>query len=465
MSLSIAIPYLIFVTVAILLLWRLPLRQAALIAYLLGIILLPVADYPAWTISPQDFTVEVIGGVLPSYLGWTKVALVPPILLALVSIRQPRQWLELRFAWLDAAILLFCLWPLAGAIVGRVAMADALRSAMLLSSVWAGHWLLAKLILTGPDAGRALTRAVAWSGVMLLPFALLESPAPAWIYEAIYQQHPFQTGSVTRAIGFRPIGFFEHGNQYGIWMAMAALAWIARLRAHVDRPGFEIICAVLVNIAAIASQSGGAIVLWIAGAIWMSLSHKTIRRVAFVALPLTALLGLVYVSGSLPVSRAAWDKTIGPVAKSMLQNGAPGYALTRARSFGYRIRRDQMALPVIAQTPLVGHGTWDWWRSIGSHPWGLPLLLAGQFGIISLLLCGFAMVGGAMREILRGSRSFLPIMVLLSGADALLNSYIFLPAILAAAVLSQKTAKRETAVQPEAGQPMIYNGLPLGSSV
>jgi hypothetical protein len=100
------------------------------------------------------------------------------------------------------------------------------------------------------------------------------------------------------------------------------------------------------------------------------------------------------------------------------------------------MRRDQLALKMVYRAPVAGYGAWDWWRPLKSHPWGLPLLLAGQFGLVSLALLGAALFGGALRGLWRGSGGLLPILILLAGIDAWLNSYIYFPALLAAAALA-----------------------------
>ena len=55
-------------------------------------------------------------------------------------------------------------------------------------------------------------------------------------------------------------------------------------------------------------------------------------------------------------------------------------------SFSWRIAQDQRALPLATARPLVGTGQWDWWRPQPSRPWGLAMLVLGQFGLIG---CAF----------------------------------------------------------------------------
>jgi hypothetical protein len=48
----------------------------------------------------------------------------------------------------------------------------------------------------------------------------------------------------------------------------------------------------------------------------------------------------------------------------------------------WRKARDQTALPLIAAHPILGTPRWDWWRTNEERPWGLALLILGQFGWI-----------------------------------------------------------------------------------
>jgi O-antigen ligase len=245
----------------------------------------------------------------------------------------------------------------------------------------------------------------------------------------VFGDHPFQVSGVVRYFGFRPLGFFEDGNQYGIWMALAALAAVSRVLTRPTRARIDIAIAVLLVACAIAAQSIGAIILLALGAAWLAASVSGKRIGLVVAGLLFAVGGTAYASGKVPLEH--WAK-----------NTAPGQAVVGAlkasgrASLGWRVKRDQDALPMIWRAPLTGYGKWDWWRPLKSHPWGLPLLIAGQFGLLSMLLAALAMFGGAAREMWRCRSSALPIMVVAAGVDACLNSCVYLPAILAAGALA-----------------------------
>jgi hypothetical protein len=120
-------------------------------------------------------------------------------------------------------------------------------------------------------------------------------------------------------------------------------------------------------------------------------------------------------------------------------------------SIAYRVSQDQKAVPLIVEKPIVGAGRWDWWRAADTRPWGLGMLILGQFGLIGLclaaaILCGPVADAGANRvrdKELRRARRLLSLLVLIAVIDALLNSFVFLPAIaMAGALVGRPVRKR-----------------------
>src|SRR3546814_14416037 len=75
--------------------------------------------------------------------------------------------------------------------------------------------------------------------------------------------HPFAYDGTDRYVGYRPQALFEHGNQYGIWCAGAALAAYWRLRVAISgkpRAGWSA-AAIILLVMTLASQSAGALLL------------------------------------------------------------------------------------------------------------------------------------------------------------------------------------------------------------
>jgi hypothetical protein len=404
-------------------------QQAVLVSSFLGWLLLPVAIYPADVTLPGHFTMDIIGTALPSRLLLTKAIIVAVTVFVCLALKAPGVFARFRVTVLDLALGLFCLSPLLASLAGKVSVEQGLGQAAYLTGVWGCTWMTARLALGDRDGRRGLATAIVLSGLVLLVPAIVEAVRPAWIYAAVYGPHPFVFDGVGRYFGFRPMAFFEHGNQYGIWISMAALAGMHRVLVGQRRSAGDIVIAALLVACAVASQSVGALLLFVVGSLWMLIPPQARRGMLVAAALLAALGGTAYLSGKVPLRSWALETPTGQAVNAVLRASGRG-------SLGWRVQRDQKALGLIHGAPLTGYGTWDWWRPAGAHPWGLPLLIAGQFGLLSLLSVTIALLGAALRDIWRGSNSVLPILIVCATIDAWLNSAIYLPAILAAAAIA-----------------------------
>jgi hypothetical protein len=150
--------------------------------------------------------------------------------------------------------------------------------------------------------------------------------------------------------------------------------------------------------------------------------------------------GVTYLSGKLQLRALAENTAIGREMVEVIRSAGRG-------SFAWRIARDQAAVPLIAEHPIVGTARWDWWRKNKERPWGLALLILGQFGLIGLVLAFGTLLIPALRALeingYSGTRRTYPVaplavIVLMASVDALLNSFFFYPAVLAAGALAPR---------------------------
>ena len=172
-------------------------------------------------------------------------------------------------------------------------------------------------------------------------------------------------------------------------------------------------------------------------------------RFAFVRPALIALAALLVLAGALHVSGVV------PIRALVARSGVAGHALDTLRasgrgSFAWRISQDIKTLETVRDNPILGTARWDWWRPYQTRPWGLAMLLLGQYGAIGLVLA-FGSLAAAVIRIFRlfrrsnpwsDSAAALPlaIIVLMTLADALLNSFIYFPAIAAAGAIVARTS-------------------------
>ncbi len=429
--------YLCFVPIAALCFLRLPARIAILVTLIGGWWLLPVARYPP---VPAGITFPwwVTGIALPSDMLITKAWVPPLVALGGAAIRDWRTLRSWRPAFIDLPMAGWCLWPLIEGVVTGGSPPGWLAT-LYVTSAWGIPWLIGRVWLSGAGGERDLLRAIALSGAANLPVAIVEGVRPAWLYTMIYGPQPFQTDGVQRYIGYRPLGFMEDGNLYGLWTALAAFSAVALLRDPENRGRGWLALAAVNILVALAAQSAGAIILFGIGLVLLTLW----RRPAF----LPALAGA---AALLVVAAAAHLSGIVPV-QALARTPAGQHLIGEMRSIGresllWRVSQDAKTLGAIAAHPIAGTGRWDWWRSYGTRPWGQATLLLGQYGLIGLVLAWGALVSACIAAFARLRRQTeratdtaalpLAILVLLALVDAALNAFFFFPAILAAGAIA-----------------------------
>ena len=442
---------------------------AVLGSFLGGWILLPVGNYSRGLgrrrLSLLDHRPRVAVGHAACTKAWVASG---SALLGVVAFDRDALR-RLRPTWLDAPIVLWC--AVAGAARRWSPTRRGLRPrspSAYLAGCWGVPWLLGRLYFSSLDGQRLLVKGLVISALACLPFSLIEGTFGPRVYDWVYGPHPFRFDGDVRYVGFRPLGFFENGNQFGLWVSLCALAALWLARASLPGPRRLWIGAALLLVAmAIAAQSIGALLLLVLGAaaLWAS-GHVRARSMIVAATALLVLAGAVYVSGALPIDRIARETSVG-------REVVAGFRALGRGSFTWRISQDQKLLPVAMKSPVVGTARWDWWRANGTRPWGLSLLVVGQYGLGGLSLMLATLLGPALAATWRapvasvwrpdGVPLLLAALAMLSVVDALLNSFFFFPAIVAAGALAGSgRAQHELtlAVKARAARPFAARARP-----
>ncbi len=442
MPLSLWIGYAALLGGSVLVFRRLPARTAAWLVFFGGWLLAPVGLFPAGSSAAGEtlHTYWILGSSLPSDMLVHKAWIVPAAVLVGALLFDRASLLAFRPAWFDLPVLLWCAWPLLQSLwpVAEPKPGGAVAS-LYLFGTWGLTWWIGRIYCAGADGLRQLAPALALAGLACLPFALVEGLAGAQTYGWFFEPHPFREDGDERYIGWRPLGFFENGNQYGVWISLCALVaiWWAWSRGQAE-PRWRIVAG-LVAAMALAAQSIGGIALAVLGAVVLALSSRLRpRRMVAGALAVGLVASAVYVSGVVPVARIANDTAFGRAAVGAIKSMGRG-------SFTWRIAQDQRALPLATARPLVGSGQWDWWRSQPARPWGLARLTLGLFGFVGVALAASTLLLPAARVAWQAPRGdplaaealpwLLAIVVLLAMLDAVLNSFVFFPAVAIAAGL------------------------------
>jgi len=415
---------------------------AVLGSFLGGWILLPVGNYPAGA-ADAVFPYWIIGLALPSDMLLTKAVAAPAAAFLGVLLFDRHALGRLRPVWLDAPIAIWCLWPAVAAAFTAEPRPSPLLAIGYLSAGWGLPWLLGRLYFASTEGRLLLVKGLVLSALACLPFTLIEGVLGPVAYDAVYQMHPFRADGAVRYVGFRPLAFFEHGNQFGLWISLSALAalWLA-----ISLPGTRSRWAAAILVAmALAAQSVGAIALLAFGAASLfAFEHVRPRLLASFAAALIAIGGAVYLSGAIPFQAIAKDTGWGREIVNSIRGAGRG-------SFTWRIAQDQKLLADAVVRPVTGSAQWDWWRAKDTRPWGLSLLIVGQFGLGGLLLALTILLGPALRTAWvaprgvawRSDRLLLASIAVLAVIDALLNSFFFFPAIVAAGGLAASAARGE----------------------
>ncbi len=423
---------------------------AVAIVYLAGLLFLPVSYYPAMQTHFAGTTALspywIITTALPSDALISKAWIASLAALTGAILFDGKSLLRFRPKLMDMPMLGWCLWPVAQTLFVEANPAGW-QSSLYLGGVWAIPWFLGRAYYRDREGQLVLVDILIGLTLLLVPFALIEGISGLRLYEPLYGAHPFAAVGAERYIGYRPLIMFEDGNQYGLWIGCVAVLAIWRYRATPAEDGkrTKAWIAIILFLLAIASQSIGAIFLMLSGiaALYFSQFLHHLRKIAIPGLVLLLLGATVYVSGVIPLRSLAKETAVGQTVLNVLR--ASGRS-----SLSWRISQDEKTIPVIRENLVAGSGQWDWWKELGRRPWGLPLLLAGQFGLIGLLLALGSPVAAILSRWFRQPEEtsiserrgdILPptfaisIVVIIAATDALLNAFIFLPALVLTASL------------------------------
>jgi len=438
--------YLIFSVAALGVFSKLRAELAVLIVFLGGWLLLPVGHYPAGS-AQATFAFWIVGSALPSDMLLTKAWVAPLAALCGALVFDRRSFPAWRPGWVDAPMVMWCCWPLVQALMVETTAPQGGSASAYLWGSWGTTWLLGRIYFFRPSSQLLLLQGLIWSVVACVPIAVIEGTTGDSVYGHLFEPHPFRFDGSVRYQGFRPLGFFENGNQYGLWVSLCALAavwWVLSLRKRqaIAEPTNLItkVGAAVCVLVAVAAQSMGALLLAASGAAVLSVSR--LIRPRLLAFGLTGALlvtSLVYVSGVIPITQIGKGSDFGQRVVSAFRAVGRG-------SFTWRISQDQKLLPAVKANLLIGSGQWDWWREKNTRPWGLAMLLLGQYGLVGLTLCFGCVLWPALREAWRaplasawrvdGMPLVLALIVGLTMLDALMNSFIFFPAVLIAGSLA-----------------------------
>jgi len=431
-----------------------PGRDAALIAILAGWMILPVMPYPASVFRDavgdggSAHAVTLAGGTLANKA--TAIGL--GCLCGMVLFDWPALR-RLRWSRLDLPMAVWCVVPMASALVNGLGTAEGLIQVRHQLLTWCVPYLVGRAYLADSDGLCRFAQSLVLAGLVALPLIVAEFLVGPFLYGLVYGAHPYQVEGASRPILWRPLLFQEHGNQFGVLIVTVAVAavWLWRVRRlWVHRPEWPEwlspgwVTAGLLGLA-VACQSHGAILLGASGLsplLFFGLrpSANGRRRIWGLRL-LAAVLVLGLLSGGVLAALMAGD----PGVREKVRSTFAGLGKT---SVTWRLARSEESLRRIAAKPWLGSADRDWMRGPARAPVnpvniGYGLLTLGTYGVVGFSAWAGAMIVPAAAALRRlpslswftppgASVALAAVLLLMNLGDSLFNSTWLLPMTAAA---------------------------------
>jgi hypothetical protein len=434
-------------------------RDAAIACLVVGWTFLPVAEYPASAFGhPAGLVSSTHALAVPTALLANKATAIGLGCLLGIAFFDRRTFLALAPKPVDAAIAAWCAVPVASSLAQGGPLAEGLAQSRYLALAWGVPYLVGRAYL-GDEAGRkSLALALVAVGLAFVPLCLAEFVAGPFVDEWVYGPHPYRFEGASRTVGHRPLGFQEHGNQLGIWMAASATAsaWLwatGTSRKPLGIPGAWATAA-LVTVVLINQSLGGIVLLAVVTAPLLATVPRSHGgrswKVGWLAvlgalgvILLTALVVLAARRGFDPASiREGLRDTFRGVGKT---------------SFTWRLARSEEFLPRALEQPLLGWGRADWLAAgrtfVNPVNLGSWLVILGMYGVVGLAASTAVWIvppvaealRGGVREWLgpaRGATGALVALLALAWLDSFSNACVILPILAASGGLARTTHRR-----------------------
>lgn len=432
----------------------LPGRDAAIACLLAGWAFLPNEPYP-----PGAFFEPIgIGGTAQAVavptptLANKATAIGLGCLLGLVLFDR-RAFDRLRLDRVDLPIVAYCLVPLASAPANGLPFSEGLAQARYLLLAWGSPYLMGRAYLADEGSRLRFAFGMVAAGLAYLPLCLFEVAAGPMLYVLAYGPHPYQFDGAARLVGNRPMGFLEHGNQLGMWMASSAVAatWLSATgaaRRPLGLPGGPLAAALVA--AVLLCQSHASIVLLVVALLPLLASRAGLGPRAWRAVAL-AVAAAVLLAAALLAARRGFD--LG----SIRLEARDFFRLIRKSSFTWRLARSEEFLPIALERPVLGWARADWasggrnyLNPVALGTWFLAFGMYGAVGLAASVAAWVLPVARAIGARRAGDRSGPPggatgaliALVIINGLDGLSNSVAILPILAAAGGLNRPAGDR-----------------------
>jgi hypothetical protein len=368
-----------WVPLAALLFRKIPARQAAAAAFVLGFLFLPVAKIP-----------------MKGLPDLTKVTICCAGILAGAWIYDRDRLLAFRLHPIDIPMLLWCSCPLLSSVANGLGAYDGLSESMYQSFTWGLPYFVARIYFGTLEGLNTLAITVFVGGLVYIPFCIEEVLMSPQLHRMLYGFHQHSFLQTMRGGGFRPMVFMEHGLMVAMWMISAAMLGIWLTYAGViprhftaipygkilqKLPIWLLLLSLLVT--TVLMKSTGAFVLFLVGlsALYLSNKVKTTLIIWFLlAIPPTYIIAR---------STGIWN---GENLSSLV---AEKFSARGGQSLQFRFDNEKILVEKALDGTFFGWGGWNRSRvfdedgkdiSITDGLWIITLGTKGVYGLILLTL-------------------------------------------------------------------------------
>ncbi|MEM1183401.1 MAG: hypothetical protein AAGI53_00165 [Planctomycetota bacterium] len=341
----------------------------------------------AWLFMPAG-TID-----LPGLPGLNKVTGVGLALLA-GALMSPMAR-PIRFHWVDGAVLMFGIAPLASSLTSGLGLYDGVSSVMVQVLTWSTPYLAGRMVLHGRAGLEGVLFAIGVGGIVYVPLCVLELAISPQLHRIVYGFHQHAFIQTVRGDGFRPMVFMQHPLATALWMATATIALLGlRTTAKsVMAKTVWTVSAVVVGIVTVACKSAGAFVLLLGalGGFFAATSVGFIWPLYAMALVLPVFIGL---------------RLIGISLGDLVVELAGVFEEGRAMSLQTRLDNEERLLFKAFERLVFGHGSQFHIKDVfgdaettADSMWIIALGRQGLFGFIGFV----GMLAGAPLAAIRGA--------------------------------------------------------------
>ena len=340
-----------------------------LIAISLFLILSPrravIASYVGgWLFLPITAGYEILG--LPDY---TKV--VASIIGVVIGILlfDAKRFLSFRVQWIDASVIIFCLWGATSSITTGKGAWDAFSTILENSILWGFPYVVGRIYFKDLESFRDLALGIVIGGLIYVPLCLVEIRVSPQLHIWIYGYHQHQFEQSIRFGGFRPTVFMQHGLAVAMWMVNSSVLaiWMQANGTLRRFPGLLITgVSITLLVTTVLCKSTGALTLMMVG-----LAAVFAARLLQKPWP---LLMLIIISPLWMTSRTL-DLINGQIVYDLFSL----ISEDRAQSFQIRLDQEEEIRQIALQTPICGGSRW--WPNGADQLW---LIYFRNFGIVGI---------------------------------------------------------------------------------